>query len=238
MEWDRQTRSAQPASYNSIHPVVSNEEAVMADTRLKAVATAESPRTLFAGARESAAAGCPVGHSGCGVIAAAAGFMAGSPRRAQRDLTDPVSFCPVFAHTFSPSRPSSVRAGTRLCVGLARQRRLLRIGVSCRRHAQAPRARRADAPQVRVAHAMSQAAKARTAIFPTSKPAEAQARHAIGHEGLLSGNLCSHRPGPHRPLWAASMFRWGGRSKHANRRRAFRRLLPHDRVSGFFKQEF
>ena len=77
----------------------------MADTRLKAVATAESRRTLSAGTGESTAAGAvsgPRGHSGSGFPAVAAGCAQRLAGLAH----------PFFAHTFPPMHPTSVRAGT------------------------------------------------------------------------------------------------------------------------------
>ena len=138
--------------YNAIHPVVSNEEAVMADTRLKAVATAERPRTLFAGSAESAVAGQPAGHPNCSAVAAVTVAVASSSGCANRDPIDPILPYPVSAHISLLLRPSSVRAGTALCVGVPRRPRLLRTGLSRRRHAQALGALRADALQVRVAY--------------------------------------------------------------------------------------
>ena len=126
----------------------------MADTRLKAVATAERPRTLFAGFAESAVAGQPAGHPSCSAIAVVIEAMASSLGRAYRDPIDPIPLHPVFAHISPLLRPSSVRAGTALCVGVPRRRRLLRTGLSRRRHAQALGALRADALPVRVAYAV------------------------------------------------------------------------------------
>lgn len=76
----------------------------MADTRLKAVATAESPRTLSVGAGESATAhavGDPPGRSGAGMPAVAACCAQRPPGQTH----------PLFAHTSPPQRPISVRAG-------------------------------------------------------------------------------------------------------------------------------
>ncbi len=129
----------------------------MADTRLKAVATAERPRTLSAGFAESAVAGQPAGHTSCSAIAAVTECVvteatAYSLGRAHRGPIDPIPLHPFFAHILHSVRPSSVRAGIALCVGVPR--RLLRTGLSCRRHAQAFGALRADALQVRVAYAV------------------------------------------------------------------------------------
>jgi hypothetical protein len=133
------------STYNAIHPVVSNEEAVMADTRLKAVATAESPRTLFVGTPGSATVhtvGGPGGHPGSGVSAATASRAARASGFAHF----------VFAYTSPPQRPTSVRAGTALRPGAPRLRQWPRTGLPRSRHVRTLGALRTDALRVRVAH--------------------------------------------------------------------------------------
>lgn len=118
----------------------------MADTRLKAVATAESPRTLSVGAGESATAhavGDPPGRSG-------AGMSATVPCCAQRP---PGLTHPFFAHTSPPQRPTSVRAGAALRSGAPRLRQWLRTGLPCSSGpVQALGVPRTDPPRVQVAH--------------------------------------------------------------------------------------
>lgn len=118
----------------------------MADTRLKAVATAESRRTLSAGTGESTAAGAvsgPRGHSGSGFPAVAAGCAQRLAGLAH----------PFFAHTFPPMHPTSVRAGTAPTSGAPRQLQLLRAGLRRCRPVHALGALRMDMRRARVAQA-------------------------------------------------------------------------------------
>ena len=128
----------------------------MADTRLKAVATAESPRTLSVGARESATAHAVGGSQGhCGSGHAISGYaVSGVPAVtaccAQRL---PGLAHPFFAHTFLPLRPTSVRDGAALRSGAPRQRRSPRTGLPRCCPVQALGVLRTDMPRARVAHA-------------------------------------------------------------------------------------
>ncbi len=118
----------------------------MADTRLKAVATAESPQTLSVGIAESATAdavGDSQGRTSSGIPAVTACCAQRLPGLSH----------PFFAHTSPPQRPISVRAGTALRSGAPRQRQVLRTGLPRCCPVLALGAPRTDAQRVRVAHA-------------------------------------------------------------------------------------
>lgn len=109
----------------------------MADTRLKAVATAEnSLRTLSAGVLGSepaiAVSGTPAAP-GDGMTAAAE-----TPWPGMLNPVHPASGRIVFAHTFLPLRPISVRAGTSVRPGLPHLRDPRLSGLCFRSHAHDP----------------------------------------------------------------------------------------------------
>ncbi len=128
----------------------------MADTRLKAVATAESLRTLSAGIGRSATADAVgdlqghsiSGHTGLGH--ASSGVPAVTACCAQRL---PGLSHPFFAHTSPPQRPTSVRAGVALRSGAPRQSQLLRTGLPCCNPVLALGAPWKDRQRARVAYA-------------------------------------------------------------------------------------
>ncbi len=104
------------ASLQHLHrypPVVSNEEAVMADTRLKAVATAESPQMLSVGAQGSATVDAVArlgGRHRPGVPAATAPCVTGA-----HDWAPIVRrWVSVFARTSPPPAPD-LRSGRLRC---------------------------------------------------------------------------------------------------------------------------
>lgn len=125
------------STHNPIHPVVSNEEAVMADTRLQAVATAEhrpgrpSPGIRNTGTADAAPVSrglhgpSPPGSGPCGMPAPTAiGGQASALAPAH-----------VFAHPSQPSHPVSVRVGSALRSGVPRPRRPSWTGRFRARHA-------------------------------------------------------------------------------------------------------
>ncbi len=118
----------------------------MADTRLKAVATAESPQTLSVGIAESATAdavGDSQGRTSSGIPAVTACCAQRLPGLSH----------PFFAHTSPPQRPTSVRAGVALRSGAPRQIQLLRTGLPCCNPVQALGAPWMDRQRARVAYA-------------------------------------------------------------------------------------
>lgn len=130
-------------------PVVSNEEAVMADTRLQAVATADDRwRRASAAIRESVAASAVAGPTG----------LSGSGARAAAVPSDLSGACvpaapSVFAHTFQPQRPAFVRAGSAVRSGHPHGRPS-RTGLSCGRRARVLGAPGPIVPQAGVAHSL------------------------------------------------------------------------------------
>ena len=125
------------STYNPIHPVVSNEEAVMADTRLQAVATAEHrPGRPSPGIRNTGTAdAAPVSRGlqgpnlrGSGSRGSAAPPVTGAQACAHAQAH-------VFAHPSQPSHPVSVRVGPALRSGVPRPRRPSQIGLFRARHA-------------------------------------------------------------------------------------------------------
>lgn len=118
--------------HNSIHQSYPNEEAVMADTRLTAVATAEyRPRTVSAGVRDSGTATAATGHPMYYRRRVSGRCHASASRCAARCSSAPGHH--AFAHTFLPPHPISTRVGIAACPGHPRPGHARRAGLRRRR---------------------------------------------------------------------------------------------------------
>lgn len=121
----------------------------MADTRLQAVATADDRRRRAPAAiREPVAASAVVGPTGLSGSGAHAVAVPSGPFAARGPAASS-----VFAHTFQPLRPASVRAGTAAPSGHPHGRPS-RTGLSCGRRAPVLGAPEPIVPQAGVAHSL------------------------------------------------------------------------------------